>query len=135
MKKETITVNGINFIVSAKLVEEGAASPWSKKGELVNHFKVTVKVGNKSTSFDFWGSINDYNNGVTELEDLKNALYCFVNDACSADQSFENFCREFGYDEDSRTAERTYKACCKSLDKYNKLTSANIYDTVNALNE
>lgn len=27
--------------------------------------------------------------------------------------TFENFCGEFGYDEDSRTAERTYKAVLK----------------------
>lgn len=27
--------------------------------------------------------------------------------------TFENFCSEFGYDTDSRTAERTYKAVCK----------------------
>ena len=27
--------------------------------------------------------------------------------------TFEDFCREFGYDTDSRRAERTYKAVCK----------------------
>jgi len=31
--------------------------------------------------------------------------------------TFEDFCSEYGYDEDSRTAEKTYKAVCKEYDK------------------
>ena len=27
--------------------------------------------------------------------------------------AFDNFCADFGYDEDSRTAERVYKAVCE----------------------
>lgn len=35
--------------------------------------------------------------------------------------SFEDFCGEFGYSEDSRTAERTYKAVCKEYDAVERL--------------
>jgi hypothetical protein len=37
--------------------------------------------------------------------------------------TFENFCGEFGYDEDSRTAERLYKAVCKEFDDVERLWS------------
>lgn len=35
--------------------------------------------------------------------------------------SFEDFCGDFGYDTDSRTAERTYKAVCKEFEAIDKL--------------
>lgn len=38
-------------------------------------------------------------------------LYCVCSDARAADDSFEGWCSEFGYETDSRKAEKTYKAC------------------------
>jgi hypothetical protein len=35
--------------------------------------------------------------------------------------SFEDFCSEFGYDEDSKTAEKIYKAVCKEFDNVCKI--------------
>lgn len=133
----TITAGKEIFIVSAKLAAERTTSPWDKDNRKVNKFKVSIKVGDKRTSFDFYGSINDCNNGVIEMQenDLKHALYCFVSDSCSAKDTFENFCGEFGYDTDSRSAERIYKACVKSLEKYERLTAADIYEVVNELND
>lgn len=37
--------------------------------------------------------------------------------------SFRNFCSDFGYNEDSRTAERIYKAVCKEYEAVNRLFS------------
>jgi hypothetical protein len=38
-------------------------------------------------------------------------LACLVSDARAGDQSFEEFCSDFGYDADSRKAESTWKQC------------------------
>lgn len=46
--------------------------------------------------------------------DLRGVLDCLCSDAEAGEMSFEEFCGEFGYDEDSRTAERTWKECQKS---------------------
>ena len=35
--------------------------------------------------------------------------------------TFENFCSDYGYDTDSRTAERTYKAVCKEYKAITRL--------------
>jgi hypothetical protein len=43
--------------------------------------------------------------------DILNALYCFVSDAVSGLDSFDEFCRNFGYDTDSREAYQTWQAC------------------------
>jgi hypothetical protein len=38
-------------------------------------------------------------------------LDCLLSDASAGEQTFEEFCSDFGYDSDSRKAEATYRAC------------------------
>src|SRR5688500_8300302 len=45
---------------------------------------------------------------------LADILDCLCMDSCALDQSFEEWCSEFGYEEDSRKAEETYQACKKN---------------------
>ncbi len=40
-------------------------------------------------------------------------LYSLCSDATLGNTSFKEFCSEFGYDEDSRKAERIHKQCAK----------------------
>jgi len=71
-----------------------------------NNHMVTVtntETGEKAR-FEFWASI--VNPVLNKEYDILNAFYCFVNDAVSGSESFENFCGELGYDSDSRTAEK-----------------------------
>lgn len=137
---QTFTVNGTELKVSARLTNSGVRFPFAGKDDktLHNEFSVTISTSAGRTSFKFYGSQQEYQSGIDTLEgnNLKHALYCFVSDAASGDQSFENFCSELGYDEDSRTAERTYKACRKSLEQWNRITnSADVYEACNALND
>lgn len=49
---------------------------------------------------------------------LADVLESLMLDASTADtRDYSWFCSEFGYDEDSRSAERTYKGCVKAYDK------------------
>jgi hypothetical protein len=41
-------------------------------------------------------------------------LNCLVLDSSAKDYSFVEWCREYGYDDDSRGAERIYNACVKT---------------------
>lgn len=38
-------------------------------------------------------------------------LECLTSDAYAGEQTFADFCADYGYDEDSRNAERTWRAC------------------------
>lgn len=46
--------------------------------------------------------------GEPEAADV---VSCLISDGRAGEESFSEFCAEFGYDEDSRKAEKTWKAC------------------------
>lgn len=72
----------------------------------MDHWKVTLRMGRKRMTLTF--SMGYGHGGHSpEVEDV---LDCLASDASSAGMGFNEFCDEFGYDSDSRSAERTYKA-------------------------
>lgn len=77
-------------------------------------FNISLKRGRKVFNFTF---------GQSVAEDTKepkpyDIFTCFTK---YDPGTFEDFCSEFGYDEDSRTAERTYKAVCKEFKELSRL--------------
>lgn len=48
-------------------------------------------------------------------------LYCLALDASAAHQSFEEWCSDFGYDNDSIKALESYRDCCKNAAKLLKI--------------
>lgn len=51
-------------------------------------------------------------------------LYCAVLDSRAADQSFADWCAEFGYSDDSLSALDIYRACCDSTKRLRRVFSA-----------
>lgn len=75
---------------------------WEDKKER-NLYKVTISTSKGSMNVHFWDSV--YN---TE-RDIKPSNYDILACLTKYDPgTFEDFCCEFGYDEDSRRAERIY---------------------------
>lgn len=69
-------------------------------------YKIRLKNPKGSYTFKFGQSIA--NSGVIPI--LYDVLVCLTKyDPCT----FENFCSDYGYDSDSRKAEKTYKAVVK----------------------
>lgn len=73
-----------------------------------NHYRVTIKTLKGQYTFDFWGSANDCQQGRDPSE--YDVLACLEY---NTPESFEEFCSEYGYDTDSRKAEKTWKACLR----------------------
>lgn len=48
-------------------------------------------------------------------------LYCLLLDASGAEQNFNDWCADFGYDNDSISAFKTYQSCCDILEKMRKI--------------
>lgn len=99
-----------------------------------NHMVTVTNLETKEKiRFEFWASIA-YPVLKTEY-DILNAFYCFVSDAVSGNYSFEQFCSEFGYDTDSRQAEKIYRKCIKQYDRLSKIFDGDIYEFANELQE
>lgn len=85
---------------------------------------------------DTFGPIARVENGKTKMQpapELLDVLYCLVQDSDVLDRgTFEEWASEFGYDLDSRSAEKTYRLCLEqSLQLRNLLGN----DTLEQLRE
>lgn len=101
-------------------------SPWAKECPSGHHYRVTIYRKDQyrkgamvpdteandnpsgRVSFDFWGSVNDRKNGVDPS--AYDVLSCISGDV-HCPLTFEDYCSEYGADEDSRKAEATFKRC------------------------
>jgi hypothetical protein len=127
------------YKISATYVGD-APAPWTaadaKREPNYNNHRVSVynSATGKRTSFMFWQSIAHPE--MRTRADVLSAFECFLSDSISGLQSFDDFCGDFGYDIDSRAAERTWKACRRSAAKAARLIGDDdIYDLANALRE
>ncbi len=90
-------------------------------------FKLQLLRGRKSYTFKFGQSIAKGNEEPT-LYDLLSCLQKYEVG------TFEDFCSEFGYDEDSRSAYKTYKAVVKEYDKVCSLFSNDELEVLQLIN-
>lgn len=98
--------------LTVKSVEYRPYFPKDKESRYV--FKMQLKRAGKQYTFNFGQSI--------AVGDKEPTMYDVLASIQKYDVgSFENFCGDFGYNQDSRTAERTYKAVCKEFENVEKL--------------
>lgn len=71
-------------------------------------FTITFKTG--------IGRINTEARGqaVIERPSKADVMHCLLSDADAGDRSFNDWCDEFGYSNDSISAFKTYQACCET---------------------
>lgn len=137
LKKVEIKLNNDIFYLTQGIAQDYL---WNENKSYVYRTRVYIEYKGHRTSFFFHGSIHDYNNGKTyyNKKEFPFILYCFLSDAHSGYLTFDNFCSEFGYDTDSRKAEKIYKACERSMEKIYKLgiqSETELCDLLNELNE
>lgn len=111
-----LTKNNITF--KAKFLKNDYH--FSEDKDTRDIFNVTFSREGKKFSLCFGQSLNDsdYNGGnpPTPYDVLACIQKYEVGD-------FQNFCGDFGYDTDSRKAEKIYKAVCKEWEKVNNFFS------------
>lgn len=89
-------------IVGSPKLSYDKQDKWQRES---NGYRLELRRGRKRMSLDFWQGI-----GINHDPEAYTVLDCLLSDASSADQSFEDWCSDYGYDVDSRKAERTYKS-------------------------
>lgn len=104
---------GVKF--STKFLEHGRHFPEDKESRDI--FGVTFRRGSSSFSLRFGQSINNSDHAGSTAPTSYDVLAGIIKNDPG---TFEDFCGDFGYDTDSRTAERTYKAVVKEWQKVNR---------------
>lgn len=87
-------------------LSDSKPAPWDTAG---HHYRVTLskKSGGRVT-FDFWGSVADMRAGKAPSE--YGVLACLSSDV-NIPETFEDFCSDLGYEQDSIKALQTFKRC------------------------
>lgn len=92
-----------------------------------NKYKVKLRRNRRSLTIDwFAGTLA----GEPEVDTVMQCL--FLDSSFVEDSDFESWCRELGYDTDSRTAEQLYKKCVKQAEKLHRFLGDD-YDVVSRM--
>lgn len=88
-------------------------------------WRVTLRMDGRQMTVDF--HMGDGHGGKAPT--AYDVLYCLVSDACGYEEAhgFEDWCNEYGYDTDSRTAEAAYRAIGKQIRSLHRLLGG-LYD-------
>lgn len=89
-----------------------------------NHYKVMLKMNGKQLTTYF-----SQGYGITGEPKPEDVLNAFASESLGVEnaRSFEEWAREYGYDEDSRKAERIFKVCEKQVDKLKNFLGDELY--------
>lgn len=88
---------------------------------------ITLKNSSHRYRFTFGQSIANAGEAPSEYD----VLACLTK---YDPNSFEDFCSDFGYDSDSRRAEKTYKAVCKEWENITKLFTSEEIEQLQEIN-
>lgn len=110
--QEFCTARGIK--ATAKQVDDNPAmkpantAPASEKEwyYAASHYRVTLRMYGRSMTVGYSQGC-----GIKNAPTADRVLECLVSDATGSEDGFEEFCRNFGYDTDSRKAYSIYRAC------------------------
>lgn len=94
--------------------------------DMPNNWRVTLTYQGRQLTTDFYGGSMVTN---PEAADVVSSL---ILDGTCGDQSFKDFCADFGYDVDSRKAEQTWKACAAMTPKIKRLLGNDFETFANA---
>ena len=83
---------------------------WAKQG-----WSITLKYKGKRAQFRFYGGGNASTPTASDL------VWAVAIDSEAVDESFKDWCDNFGYSTDSITARSTYKACQRNGERLIKL--------------
>lgn len=122
-----------DFIASAGITmacEESDDNPNmdSDSRDRMDHWKCLLRSGRSRLTIYFSMGIGHHGN----QPELAEVLDCLSSDASGIEnaRSFEDWCADYGYNADSRKAERTFRTCERQANKLKKFLGDSAYETL-----
>lgn len=109
-----------NFIAENKIqfsCEWAAERPDRLMSDNMDHWRCVLKANGKTYTF-YYSQGYGYHHAEPVLASVLESL---ANDYDPNDMTFEEFCSNYGYDEDSRKAEKVYRALRKETQALDRL--------------
>lgn len=138
----TLALNEIGITSDARHVRFVSASPDGKRVEWPHDvWSVTLHHGDKTHTTEFKCGIGHYVERLGWLDDVKAAeaaftadvLACLLSDASNASETFEEWCSNFGYSDDSMKAMEIYRACQKTRAALQRFLGPELIDRLGSL--
>lgn len=120
------------FIASAGLSMTVTAtdhnSHMDDTSQRMDHWRCTIRAGRSRMSLVF--SMGSGHHG--KEPELAEVLGCLAGEASGVENArdFADWCSEYGYGEDSRKAERTYRACYKQAARLRSVLGDSAFETL-----
>jgi hypothetical protein len=112
-------LNAIGVRITSRRVDKRPDKDGSEWGASASRWRVTIRKGNARMVLHY--SMGSAHTGTPEECAV---LACVLTDAESAEESFTDWCANFGHDTDSRKALRMYHACKRTAASLARLFSA-----------
>ena len=94
-------------------------APYNESFPDSHPYTVTLRYQGRRMTVPFYTGL-----GWTKEPTATDVMECLLSDASSADQDFESWASDYGYDVDGRKAEKTYRAVVTQTAKLRKLLGA-----------
>lgn len=110
MITDTVTIDSFIRVNRIRMdAERTDSNPNMDDSAHMDHWKCVLKMGYKRMTVYFSQGYG-HNGREPKVADV---LDCLASDAAGVEnaRSFEDWCSEYGYDTDSRKAEKTFKVC------------------------
>jgi len=125
MTQESITM--AQFIAEHGLratIQRADSNPNMGPKQPMNHYKVVIRheSGARMTTYFSTGM------GWTHAPSLSDVLDCLASDAYGMESPFESWAEDYGFDPDSRKAERIYKICQRQTIKLKSLLGDSAFE-------
>ena len=126
---DTVTATTMKEFVKDNRIVSGAyrvdSNPNMQDSANMNNWKVTLKRPRHSLTVYF---SKGYGHHGAEPQAVE-VLSCLADDAAGVEYTnFEGWCSDYGYDTDSRKAEKTFKACKHSAARLQSFLGVTLFD-------
>jgi hypothetical protein len=110
------------------------AEPWHENPYMCppftgNHWRCVLRMGRRRMTI-YFSQGTGYNGNTPELPSVLNCLASDSAGLVNASYDFGAWCREYGYDEDSRKAETTFNAIARQAKRLKRFLGDSAYDTL-----